>query len=468
MKVLIVGAGKLGYKLANKLSSGGTRVTVMDSDPEVLDRITDHLDVMVVKASGKQVEALKELNIESFDLVIAVTDSDETNMVICSLAKKLGCAKCIARIRNPEYARQREFIRSAMDIDYIVNPELATANEIHRNLLNSYSFYSGDFAEGRIMMVHFAAASLPGFVGKRIMELKNINGILIVAISRDGDIIIPHGDSYIMEGDIVYVIGKKDNINNLAKICKTSLPTKYIKKVMVLGGGRIGYYLAEKLTAQGISVKIIERNRNRCEYLSEKLSNTLVICGDGTDINLLTEEDISSMDAFIGVTGYDEENLLMTLMAKQVGVKKVIAKVSKSSYVQIIEKLGVDIALSPVDITASDIIKFIRGGRVVSVSLLLGGKAEVTEVIADESMPVVGKPIAQLALPKDIIIGAVAHKGKVVIPNGSTIINPGDRFVVLSLTTEQKVLEDFFKSVKGGLLSELWHRGKNIGKTTNP
>ncbi len=447
MKVLIVGAGKLGYKLASQLSGGDTLVTVMDSDPEVLERISDHLDVMIVRGSGMQVDALKEMNIEEYDLVIAVTENDETNMVICSIAKKLGCKKSIARVRNPEYSEQGEFIRTIMGIDHIVNPELATANEINRNLLYHYSLYSGDFAEGRILMLHFTASSLPEFVGKKIKEIKNISGILIGIISRNGDIIIPHGEDYILEDDILYVIGKKDNINQLAKTCKTSVQIKYIKKVMILGGGRIGYYLAEKLTSQGISVKLIEYDKERCEYLSENLNDTLVICGDGTDVNLLNEEDISSMDAFVGVTGIDEENLLMTLMAKHVGVKKVIAKVSKSSYIQVIEKLGVDIAVSPIDITASDILKYIRGGRAASVSLLLGGKAEVTEVIADKDMWFVEKPISELGLPKEIIIGAVDHKGKVIIPTGSTIIQPGDRFVILSSAIRQKALEEFFKSL---------------------
>ena len=430
MKVMIVGAGKLGYKLADAISGKDVHVTVMDSDPEVLGRISDHLDALMMKANGLQVDALQEAGVDAYDLLIAVTDSDETNIVICSLAKKLGCSKAIARIRDPEYARHREFIKSALEIDYIINPELATAKEIIRYLLKSYSFYSGDFAEGRILMADFNASNLPGFSGKKIMELENIEDLLIAAISRNGEIIIPYGSTLIMEDDVIYIIGKRDSIDHLAQRSKTSLLIKNIKKVMILGGGKVGYYLAEKLTEQGISVKVIGKDRERCQYLSEHLKNGLVICGDGTDIDLLMDEDISSMDAFIGVTGYDEENLLMTLMAKQSGVKKVIAKVSKSSYVNIIENLGVDIALSPIDITVGDILKFIRGGRVLSVSLLLGGQAEVTEILADSNMPVVGKPIAELGLPKGIIIGAIYHEGKVIIPNGSSIIYPSDRFVV--------------------------------------
>jgi len=455
MKAMIVGAGKLGYKLASALSNGDNQIIVIDSDSNVLEKVSEHLDVMVVKASGLQIDMLKELDIKSYDLLIAVTESDETNMVICSLAKKLGCDKTIARVRNPEYSQQKNFIAQAMGIDYIINPEFATANEIMRYLLKSYSFYSGDFADGRIIMIDFIADNISGFVGKKIHELEDINGLLIAAISRNGEMIIPNGSSVIMEKDIVYVIGKRENIDQLAKRSKSTLPTKSIKKAMVLGGGKIGYYLAEKLSAQNIIVKIIEQDRERCEYLSEKLNGVLVICGDGTDPSLLDDEDISSMDAFISVTGYDEENLLMTLIAKQAGVKKVIAKVSKPSYEQIIEKLGVDIAINPIDITASDILRYIRGGRAISVSLLLGGQAEATEIIADESMPVVGKPLAQLGLPKGIIIGAIAHKGKVIIPDGSSIIYPGDRFVVFCLSSEIAALEAILKRrVKGRNFSE--------------
>ena len=325
MRVLIIGAGKLGYKLASQLSFGGTLVTVMDSDSQVLEHISDHLDVMLIKGSGMHIEILEELGIHEYDLVIAVTKSDETNIVISSIAKRLGCKKH-SKGKKPRVFDTKWFYKKTMDIDYIINPELATANEINRNLLYHYSLYSGDFAEGRIMMLHFAASDLPGFVGKKIREIKNINGILIGIISRGGEIIIPHGDNQIMEDDIVYVIGKKDNINQLAKMCKTSVQVKYIKRVMILGGGRIGYYLAKKLISQGISVKIVEKDKGRCEYLSENLDDILVICGDGTDINLLDEEDIASMDAFVGVTGHDEENLLMTLMAKHSGIKKLLPK----------------------------------------------------------------------------------------------------------------------------------------------
>lgn len=467
MKVMIVGAGKLGYRLASAISGKDISITIMDSDSEVLEKIADHVDALIIKASGLQVDALKEAEIDTYDLIIAVTESDETNIVICTFAKKLGCKKAIARIRNPEYAKDRDFIKSTMDIDYIINPELAIAKIIIRYLLKSYSFHSEDFAEGRIIMADFPASSLPGFSGRQIKDLGKMDGLLIAAISRNNEIIIPDGSTYIYDDDTIYIIGKKESIDSLNRNNESVLPEKGIKKVMILGGGKIGYYLGEKLSLQGIAVKIIEQDRDRCQYLSENLDDVLVICGDGSDEDLLVDEDISSMDAFIGVTGYDEENLLMTLLAKQAGVKKVIAKVSKPGYAHLIEKLGVDIALNPIDITVGEILKFIRGGRVMSVSLLLGGQGEVTEILADDEMPVVGKQIAKLGLPKGFLIGAILHEGEVIIPNGSSIIYPGDKFVVFSLSSQIKTLETFFKPSKGGLFHEFWHRNKGSRKYFN-
>ncbi|MFA9397109.1 MAG: Trk system potassium transporter TrkA [Clostridiaceae bacterium] len=467
MKAIIVGAGKLGYKLAEAMLSNDVDVTVIDIDVKKLERINNELDVLTINANGVQIEILRQLKIELYDLVIAVTGSDETNIIICSLAKKLGCKKTIGRIRNPEYAKELEFLKVEMGIDHIVNPELAIANEITQYLLKRYTFYSNNFAKGKVSMIDFKVDNMPEFIGKKVYELKEMEDLLIVAISRNGELIVPHGGNVIEKNDIVYIMGKKNKISNLAEKCNISIDVKYIKKVMVLGGGKIGYYLAEKLTKAGIHVKIIEQEKSRCKYLSEKLDKALIIHGDGTDIKLLEEEDMKSMDAFISVTGYDEENLLMSLMAKQSGVKKVISKVSRPNYARIIEKLGVDVALNPINISVSDILKFTRGGKVISVSLLLGEQAEVTEVVVSKNLSIVGKSIEKLGLPKGVIIGAVEHEGKVDIPNGKTILYPKDRLVIFCLTSKNQALEPFFKDNKGGIFGELWNRNKGIRNTTN-
>ncbi|MGI6357656.1 MAG: Trk system potassium transporter TrkA [Bacillota bacterium] len=468
MKVMVIGAGKLGYKLAESMLNGDIDVTIVDSNARVIDRLSDHLDALAVTANGVEVATLRELGISTYDLLISCTGSDETNAIICSLAKKLGCQRTIARIRNPEYSAQLDFLKSEMGIDHVVNPDLATANEMVRYLLKSYNSHSGDFAKGRVSMVDFNINHSADFVGKKLKDLPLMEGLLIVAISRNGDMIIPHGYTELIEDDTIHVMGESSSIAKFAETFKLTNGRKSIKRAFIIGGGKVGFYLAQQLTRASIRVTIVEQNEERCRYLSEKLHNALIIQGDGTDINLLEEEDLAQADAFIGATGYDEQNLLMCLMAKQAGVRKTIAKISRPSYAQLIDKLGIDVAFNPTNITASDILKFIRGGRVVSVSLLLGGNAEVTEVIVGGNLPVVGKPLAELGLPKGIIIGAIVHGNQVIIPNGRSVIQPGDRLIIFCLTTDVQALDVFMRPSKGGVLRGLWSRGKGIGRAVSP
>lgn len=458
MKVMIVGAGKLGYKLADIMDNEDIDVTLVDTSFEVLENISNHLDVLTVVANGIQIGALKELDIQTYDFLIASTDSDETNTLICILAKKLNCKKTIARIRDPEFIQQLDFVKNHMGIDYIINPDLTTAKEIERYLLKSYNFYADDFAKGKVSMVDFHIGDREAFVGKKIKELKGMEDLLITAIARDGNLIIPHGSTKIVKDDVIHVIGKINNINRLGQSLKINMNKRHTKKAMILGGGNIGFYLAQSLESENVIVTIVEKDKDRCEYLSERLNSTLIIHGDGTDVDVLEEENLASMDAFIGATGMDEQNLLMSLVAKQLGVNKTIAKISRPNYINIIDKLDVDIALNPVNITASDILRYIRGGKVVSVSLLLGGQGEVTEMIATEDLPIVGKPLSEAGLPKGIIIGAVVHRGKVIIPKGDTIIHPKDRIIVFTLTSNMSFFKKMLKSKKGGLFDEFWGR----------
>lgn len=450
MKVLIVGAGKLGTKLAESILNAGIHVTIIDNNTDVLNKLKDHLDVLTVNANGARIEVLKALNIESYDLSIIVTSSDEVNMVIGAMVKSLGCKRSIARIRNPEYADQLDFIKEIYNINHIINPELATANEILRYLMEEYSFYFGGYVQDKVSLVSFNIKNLNQFVNQPISKIKDMNDLLIVAISREGEIIVPHGGTVLNEDDSIYVIGEKSKIKVVSKLLKISLPQKAIKKVMILGGSRIGYYLADALSKRKISVKLIESNKERCQELADSTNDqVIVIHGNGTDVNLLDEEGLKEMDAFIGVTGFDEENLFMSLRAKQLNVSKVIAKISRQSYVHVIERLGIDLAINPVNITASEILKYIRGGQVISVSLLLDGEAEVAEIIASGDLEILNKPIKNLNLPKGLIIAAIVHKGKVTIPNGDSIIQEGDRIVVFTLLSQVRALQTFFKLKEG-------------------
>lgn len=462
MKVMVVGAGKLGYKLAESMALEDMDVTVVDHNQKTLDFVNENLDVLTVLANGIEINVLKELGIHHYKLLVATTNSDETNTLICSLAKKLGCETTIARIRNPHYMEQLDFIKDELGIDYIINPDLATAQAIEKYLLKNYNFYSGEFVSGKVQMIDFNIEHMEEFVGKRLMDLESFEGLLITAISRNGVIVIPNGSTELLANDTIYVIGKTTDIEKLNNRISKDIIRKEIERVMILGGSNIGYYLAQKLTKDNILVTLVEQNKERCQQLSEDLGDILIIHGDGTDIHLLEEEGISSMDAFVGVTGFDEENLLMALMAKQSGVPKTIAKISRQNYTKIIDRLGIDAALNPIYITASEVLKVIRGGKIVSVSLLLGGDGEVTEIIIGKDLPIVGKSLEELKLPKGIIIGVIVHDGEVIIPNGKTRIQANDRIVVFCLSENLPTLKMFFKSQKGGILSELWNRTKGI------
>lgn len=467
MKIIIVGAGKLGTKVAEALVTEDIDVTVMDKNEKVLERLNEHIDILTIEASGIDINALREIEIGNFDLLVAATNNDETNTVICSLAKQLGCKKTIARIRNPIYKEQWEFIKDKMGIDEIVNPDLATAIEIERDLFNHYGFTSGEFAGGKVEMLDLNIDSQGGFVGKKLVDLKGFEKLLVAAISRNGKTIIPDGSTELLLGDVIHIIGKRQEIKKISTSFTDEKHKKKIENVMILGGGNIAYYLAQRLTKKHIQVTIVEQNKERCHELSEGLEDVVVIHGDGTDIHLLEEESLEDMDAFIGTTGFDEENLLMALMAKQSGVSHVVAKISRPNYTKIIDRLNIDVAINPVFITASNILKFIRGGKVLSVSLLLGGDAEVTEIFLEDKPTLVDKPLVDLKLPKGIIIGAILREEKVIIPKGDTVLKTGDRIIVFTLSEDLPTLRMFFGQNKGGLLSELWSRAKNNRNNIN-
>ena len=267
-----------------------------------------------------------------------------------------------------------------------------------------------------------------------------------------------------MQDDTLYIMGEKGTVDSVAKNAGVRLVNNRVKNVMIIGGGKIGYYLAKGLERLDINVKIIEQDLERCKELAGGLDNTLVLHGDGTDLTLLKSENIEGMDAFMAVTGYDEENLLVSVLAKQMGAKKVIAKVSRSNYTSVLETIGIDNAVSPKLITASDILRIVRGGRIVSISLLIGGRAEVLEIIPQEGTPVLDKPLKELGIPKGIIFGAILRHGKVIIPNGDSVIKGSDRVIVFTLDSHVEKVTRLFGSRRGGLnLNELVDSAKNAG-----
>lgn len=465
MNVIIIGAGKLGSRLANNLIEESFDVILVDQSQLVIDRLSEHLDVMTVVGNGTDVNLLRELNIENTDILIACTENDEANILICRFAKTLGCKLTIARMRDPEYLKQVDFLRDELQVDHIINPELITANVMSKYLLRDVVFFTAEYGEGKVKMVDFHLRNHMEVVGKALYELDTFKNLLVVAISRGNSTLIPDGNTILEKDDVIHVMGTKEDM--MAFVLKYSLQELHIsvKRVMILGGGKIGLYLAQNLLEAGVQVTVIESNPERTRVLAEVLEHALIIRGDGTDINLLEEEDIESYDAFVGVTGLDEQNLLMAILAKQYGILKSIAKVSRQNYSSIIDKLPLDAAINPVNISTAEIIKYLRGDSVFSVHLLPDGDAEITELLASEKISVLNIPLKDLGLPKGLIVGAIIRQGRVLIPNGDNVIEAGDRLIIFSLKKNNEIMKKTFLPSKRGILDELWNHSKSIRRT---
>ncbi len=446
MKIVIVGAGKLGINVAKALLGGDHSVTIIDSEDSVLQKISSQMDVMTINGNAKEIKLLKQLHIDSYDFLIAVTGDDEANLVIASFAKKLGCSKVVARIRDPEHMQQINFIKEALDIDHLVNPDQGITVEIYKYLAEKYTLSNGIFSSGKVSLVEFSVDRYPKLIGKSMKDItKILPDMLVVAISRKGKVIIPHGKEVIEPEDFVYVIGEKGPI--LALNSKVHERGKYtdLQKVMIIGGGKTGFYLAEMLSEFGAAVKIIELQKERCHYLSAHLEDVMILHGDATDLTLLEEENLDMMDAVVTATGFDEDNLLLALTAKQHGVDDVIAKVSRTSYAEIISRMGIDMALNPLDITTSNILHFVQGSKKILSSQLIEGQAELMEIIATPHMNILDTPISELDLHDGIIIAAIHRGSEVIIPNGDTEIHEDDRIILLSLLRDRVITESLLK-----------------------
>lgn len=457
MRAMIIGAGKLGYKLAEALDKRSIDVTLIDQNEKALERVHDHLDIMTILGSGTDFELLKTLELSTQDLVISATASDETNTLICTMVKKLGCERTVARIRNPEYTSQTAFFKKEMGIDYIVNPDMATASEIVRYLLKHQRINVSLTAKSNLSLVDLSGSNLKDYIGKPIHEME-IHGMIIAAVSRDEGVFIPDKSTVLQEKDVLYIIGMRNTLSRLSDYYRANLDQEEIRRVMILGGGKTGYYLTQKLLSYGLSVTVIEEDKLRSKVLSEEFGNALIINGDGTDINLLQEESLEQMDAFISVTGYDEQNLLMSLMAKQSGVKKVIAKISRSNYAPLVDRLPIDCAFNPVTISIGNIIRFFYNNETLLPSLMLDGETEITELVADASTIIMGHQISEIPFPKGILLGAVIRGNSLIKPVRDLQILDKDRLILFSHKKNPVPPDLFAKPQKGGFFHELSSR----------
>lgn len=464
LNIVIVGIGKLGSKLAETLASKDNNIRVVDINEAALSRIANRVDVLTIQGNAVQLQLLQDLDMKGTDLVVAVTGSDEINVLVCLMAKDLGCGRVAARVRNPEYESQIDYFKDQLGVDFITNPELDTAVDVGRYLLRGYSAHIESFSGGKVGLFEVPIQALPRFIGKRLQDIGAFDQILVAALYRNGTVIIPSGSTELQEEDTLYLIGRRETVTSFTRGLAFLGERHVTRRVMILGGGRAGFYLARRLLTQGVLVKIIEESEERCQYLAGSLKGALVICGDGTDLGLLQDENLGEMDALVSLTGNDEENLMLALLGKQQGVPKVVAKVSRSNFVPIIEQLGIDRAVNPVLISAGEIVRFIQGGQIASLSFMFGGQAEAVEIVVPADAPIVGKKLGEANIPQGLIIGAVVRQGQVLIPDGTSVIESDDRVIAFCLHSELASLDQLFSPRQRGLLYELLHGGKGSRK----
>ncbi|MEZ4854954.1 MAG: Trk system potassium transporter TrkA [Gelidibacter sp.] len=448
MKIIIAGAGEVGFHLAKLLSYESQEITLIDTKKESLVYAIDHLDIRVIKGDATSIAVLKDARIETSDLFIAVTSSETTNITACVLAKQLGARRTIARISNAEFIDQKEDVGfSKFGIDELISPESLAASEIEL-LLNQYGFNdSYEFEEGALTMLSLRLSRTALFVDKTVQEAAEVFPELHfvpIAIQRFGTqyTIIPRGDTQFKEGDkVVFVTSKGGD----AELFELSGKVKSdIKNVMILGGSKIGLKTAKDLCASKFNVKLVESNKEIAFDLADELPNALVINGDGRNVELLEEESISKMDAFISVTGNSETNIMSCLVAKSKGVKKTIALVENMDYYQLSQSIGIDTLINKKLLAANNIFRYIRKGEVVAMTKLNTMNAELLEFVVKTNSKITNKMIKDLNFPRSAIIGGVIRHGEGIIPLGDFKVQSGDRVVVCCLPRSITEVEKFF------------------------
>lgn len=445
MRVIIVGAGKVGFNIAQMLSVEEHDVVIIEKNEERLQIVEDHLDIQTICGSGSNCEVLKEAGVREAKMFISVTEADELNIVACALAKQYGVPKTIARIRNPEYVESDRCISlSNMGVDLIINPERITALEIVKLLENPEVRDIEYFANGQIQMAELKIEEGFPMHGQKIHQYDSPGQFLIVAVIRNGRLIVPGGDDVILPGDRVFIMSRTKDMRKVEKLFLT-VQTSAIEYVVILGGGLIGYYLARELERKNYIVKVIEKDKKNCKEFAELLNHTLVINGDGTDIDLLMEENIGQADAFVAVTGDDKLNLLVCLIAKELGAKKTLVQIRRSDLIPLIDHVNIDRVISPRMFTAGEILRFIRRGDVFSVTVLGDSSAEMIELTIPPDAPVVNKALKNIKLPKGTLVGAIMRSEQVLIPAGKDTVQAGDRLTLFTVPDNVPKIGPFFE-----------------------
>ncbi len=449
MKIVIIGDGKVGHKLTTQLSEEDYDIVLIDQNEGKLQAALNQMDIFCITGNGADVEVQKQADVPNADLVIACASSDEMNMLSCLLARKIGAKHTIARLRNPIYYRQIDMLKSDLHLSMAVNPELAAANEVARILLFPEANKVETFMKGRVELVEYLVRGGSQLADLSLAEIyrKYKIKILVCAVKRGKDVYIPDGDFVLREGDKLHIAAAHENLKSFFK----SLGRKNarVKNVLICGGGHLCFYLTNQMLQAGMQVKIIEKNKARCEELCEQLPKAMVIHGDAADQDLLLEEGIQKADAFVALTGMDEENIIMSLFAKTQGVDKIVAKINNETRAQMVEGLGIDSTISAKGAAANAILNYVKArmnsysnANVETMYRLVNGRVEAQEYIIKKDCEYTNIPLKDLPTKQNHLIACIGRRRRVIIPNGEDHLEVGDSVIVVTKEHTIRELKD--------------------------
>lgn len=445
MKIIVVGAGKVGFVLAHMLSLEDHDVVVLDRKEERIATVDERLDVEAVLGSCTSTAVLKEAGIEEADMLLAVTERDELNIVACFIAKSFGVKTTVARVRSPEFVDiDQETTKKALGIDLIINPERVAAHQIAKTVDYPDALNVEFYGDGRVVLLEFRIGETSSVANRQLKDIKTDHSYLIVGIVRDGNMIIPGGEDYIKENDFLFLI---TTVNKMDEVEQTfGQSRKKAQNIIIVGGDTISYYLASELEAKGLNIKIFEEDFEQCKILSERLNDALIIHGDATDLQLLRDENVEESDLFAAITDDDHFNVLSAVLAKQLGAPRTVAQLKMSDYISLVEKIGIDQSISPRILAAGAIMKYVRLSNIVSVTLIGDANAQVLEIEAPQKSHHINVPLMELEFPKNAILGTIIRGDDIIIPKGSDVILPGDRMIIFTLPEASRAAEKFFQN----------------------
>ncbi len=447
MKIVIVGAGEVGYNIASRMALENKEVVVIDNNPAALRRISENLDVQVIEGSGSSPLVLNQAGIANSEILLAVTNSDETNLVACIICNIISpTTKKLARMRNSDFdAYHEHFKENAPYINTVINPEIEAVKTIEKLMNIPGAVDVTEFADGKVQLVSIRLTKESIFSGVKLKDIAAVIGdrtLLIAALIREDELMVPRGNDRLAAGDLVYFISETDDLKeNLSIFGKKSTP---LKRVLIVGGGRIAWRLAKSLEKKDIKTKIIEKDQRRCTLLSEHMNSAVVLHGDGSDQSLLYEENIRDMDVVVTLTNDEETNILVSLLAKNMGARNTITKISKLSYFPLMSIIGIEQVVSSRLSAIDSILRHIRKGKVLTAFSVYGEQAEVLEAVALQTSAIVGKPLKNISFPKGSILISIIRNKEVIIPSGESIIEPDDRIIIfatrLAIPKVEKIL----------------------------